>query len=218
MDCVQILETIARTREITIKWTPSQGNVIADALAKKGASEIAFGPEPFIFSNEKRCRTTCEKWLQLKKAERWRTSNRCSHTRSFIISPDEKITKQLFNLDKRKMSYIVGILTGHIRLNAYLKRLGIRDDPDCEFCGNGEEIALHFLCNCPGLGQLRRRLYGFDVLTPGEVMTAPLQNIFDFARQSGRFAGIRTHNGPLLSTLNRRSDDRYGIDASRSNH
>nr|XP_055326437.1 uncharacterized protein LOC129580231 [Sitodiplosis mosellana] len=71
MDCVQILESIARTREITIKWTPahssSEGNGIADALAKKGATEIALGPEPFIFSNEKRCRATCEKWLQEKK-------------------------------------------------------------------------------------------------------------------------------------------------------
>lgn len=220
MDCVQILEIIARRREVTLIWTPAHstsiGNEIADTLAKKGVTELASGPEPFLPSTERKCRAICEKWLQEKKAERWRHTNTCSHTKSLVILPDEKITKQLLSLDKQKVSYIVGILTGHIRLNAYLKRIGIRDDPDCEFCGRGEESAIHFLCNCPNLSQLRSRLYGHSFLNPGEVMTAPLRNIFDFARQSGRFPSLSL-TSPSLSTLNRRGDDRNGINTSRSN-
>lgn len=137
--------------------------------------------------------------------------------KSFVISSDERITKQLPNMDKLKVSYIVGILTGHIRLNAYLKRFGIRDDPDCEFNGRVEESAIHFLCNCQTLSQLRRRVYGHSFLSPGEVMAAPLHSIFDFTRQSGQFPSL-SQTSPSLSTLSRRGDDRNGINASASNH
>lgn len=85
------------------------------------------------------------------------------------------------------MSYTVATLTGHIRLNSYLRRVGIRDDPGCNYCGRTEESAKHFLCDCTELSHIRREVYNCDSLTPDEVMKSNIRNIFNFVKRSGRF-------------------------------
>lgn len=191
MDCIQALNLIAANRELTLIWCPAhsniEGNDRADALARVGTQQMAFGPEPFFPITEKRCRTICKLWLQEKMIARWRNTDKCSHTKHFIISPEVKLTNQLLTFSKLKLSFTIGMLTGHIRLNEYLKRIGVRDDPDCDYCGRDSESAIHFLCNCPQLSQIRKEIYGYSFLTPSEAISAGLSKIFSFAHRSGRF-------------------------------
>lgn len=199
IECHNIMTEIAQRRDITLQWIPAhtsiEGNDRADQLAKKGASSPAQGPEPFIPLSEKRCRLICNKWLQKCCKERWQSTNTCSQTRSFILEPSSKLTTQLLDLDKRKLSLTVSMLTGHVRLNAYLKRIGIRDDPDCDYCGRNEETALHFLCNCPTLSIKRKESFGKEILTPTQVINLNINKIYNFVKKSGRFPSL-TGNSP----------------------
>lgn len=195
LECVKCIMEIAERRQVTITWTPAHTNVIgnlkADALAKMGAHLNVSGTEPFLPIKEKQCRTSCNRWMQDSLNERWRFTNTCSQTKQFIVSPSEKLTKKLLSLNKMELSVITGILSGHIRLNGYLRRIGIRDDPDCNFCGLSEESAIHFLCNCPNLSHIRQAIFGLNMLTPNEVMIQPVRKIYSFVRQTGRFPSLR---------------------------
>ena len=181
---------------MTLLWSPAHsridGNEKADALAKRGTLSKMYGPEPFLPLCEKKCRFICNTWLQESIKRRWNGTIQCSNTRSFMASPSAKTASQLLSLDKLRFSYTVGILTGHIRLNAYLKRIQVRDDPDCDFCGRGEETSIHFLCNCPSLSHIRRTIFGLDMLTPNEVFNFHISKIYDFVYKSGRFASLRS--------------------------
>lgn len=185
------------------------GNVKADLLAKRGANTTAYGPEPFFPITEKRCRTVCNNEMNESMGQRWRAIDSASHTKKFIPAPSVQLTDQFLNLTKLEISVTVGILTGHIRLNKYLKTIGVRDDPDCEYCGETEESAQHFLCDCTALSQHRKVIYNKNTLLPNEVMSTSLKKIVHFVRRSGRFPSLGNYqiqtqilnrHGPRRST------------------
>jgi len=170
------------------------GIVLADTLSRRGSSLKTYEPEPFLPLGEKKCRSICNTWLRAGIDQKWRSTTKCSITRSIITSPSDKIASQLLSLDKLRLSYTMGILTGHIRLNAYLKRIQVRDDPDCDCCGRSEETSLHFLCNCPGLSHIRRSVFGLNMLTSNEVESFHLSKIFKFFQKSNRFPSLRSNS------------------------
>lgn len=217
LDCIEALTAVAQNNQITIIWVPAhsniEGNDIADRLAKKGAHQTAYGPEPFFPFSERRCRAICEKELYEKMVQRWCNTEVASHTKKFIITPCVKLTEQLMNSSKLQLSFTIGILTGHIRLNKYLRKIGVRDDPDCDYCGRAEESAHHFLCECPALSQIRRITYNKDILTANEVMSTQLRKIFHFVRRSGRFPILE--NYPIrLRALFGQDQRHFAINAS----
>lgn len=196
-DCVEILTSISRHRHITIVWVPpfagNECSTEARALAKEGASTTPFGPEPFLPITEGKCRRTCQKWTIERMQQKWRNTTDCAHTKGFISSPDTKFTKQLLQLSKQKVSIIAGLITGHIRLNKYLNVIGIRDDPDCDRCGEGAETAMHFLCKCPGYKILRKNIFNCEILNPSEAISTKIGRIFRFAKESGRFPILESY-------------------------
>ncbi|KAK9500637.1 hypothetical protein O3M35_001867 [Rhynocoris fuscipes] len=54
---------------------------------------------------------------------------------------------------------IVGLQTGHCRLNRHMCNLRIIEDDICRFCHEEEESAVHILCHCYGLAELRFRIF-----------------------------------------------------------
>lgn len=194
IECQNVIKEITERRNLTLSWVPSHSNIVgnlkADALAKKGAIDVTHGPEPFLPLAEKRCREVCENWLSTQLKEIWIFDGNAA-TKRFVLTPNPKLTQQLLRLSKLKMSSTIGILTGHIMLNAYLKRFGFRDDPDCNFCGRSEETSTHFLCNCPALSNIRGQIFGLDFLTPSEIGSQHVGKIFSFIKRSGRFPSNR---------------------------
>lgn len=189
LECIRMLTELARGREVTLIWVPAhsniEGNIRADALAKLGTKLHGPVQQPLI--TERLCRSTCNKWTKEVIAQRWQGTNMCRQAKQFVTSPNCKLADQLLTLDKLKMSVTIGILTGHIRLNAHLNKIGVRDDPDCDRCGGGAESAMHFLCECPGFSSIRKEIYEKDFLTPNEVMSVHINKIYHFVHRSGRF-------------------------------
>ena len=194
LECLSAIGNIAQRRNISLSWIPShsniEGNLIADRLAKRGTLETPQGPEPFLPLQEKRCREACETWLSAQLRELWLFAG-SQATKRFVTAPNLTLTQHLLGLNKLRLSFTVGILTGHILLNAHMKRIGLRDDPDCDRCGQSEETSVHFLCNCPAYCGLRRELFGLDILTPTEVACQHVGKIFSFVKRSGRFVNNR---------------------------
>lgn len=190
IECVRLLELISARRPINLLWVPSHANVvgneIADSLAKRGARTSTDGAEPFLPLEENRIRACSNSWLQDQIPVKWSRVLTCSHTKKFLTRPNEKLSYQLLRLDKRKLRIVIGIITGHFGLNAFLARMGIRADPDCDHCGHIEETAFHFLCKCPGFSETRRHIYGNSAITTEVVMGKPLSKIFAFAQLSNR--------------------------------
>lgn len=51
-------------------------------------------------------------------------------------------------INVRCMGSLVGLLTGHWSNNSYHKKIGLRDEPGCNYCGWSEDTSEseHFLC------------------------------------------------------------------------
>jgi hypothetical protein len=46
--------------------------------------------------------------------------------------------------------------------------MGLLSDQTCAACVNEEELALHFICVCPTLANLRTQIFGKPILSVGE--------------------------------------------------
>lgn len=213
-----MLTELTYSREITVLQIPGrshiEGMAIANTLSKTGS--ITQGPVPQIPITDNLCRRTYNTWVQERITQRWRNTQQCEQAKLFVNTPDSKLTNSLLLLDKLRMSITTGILTGHVRLNYYLQKIGVRDDPDCNFCGGGHERALHFLCECPHYSQTRKAIYGKDFLTPNEVMMADTRKISSFVLSSGRFQNLGNRLFSSHTSLGR-GDGSVTVDVARSN-
>jgi len=66
--------------------------------------------------------------------------------------------KAAAGLSRRQHSMIVHLRTGHVGLNAHLKRIGKAESGDCPHCVGQEETVTHFLLECPHYAMERRAM------------------------------------------------------------
>jgi hypothetical protein len=71
--------------------------------------------------------------------------------------PSNKCFLLAFSLNRDQLRWVVGLFTGHCRLNGHLFKLGLADDPTCERCLEDDESAAHILCDCEAIAYLRFR-------------------------------------------------------------
>jgi hypothetical protein len=72
-------------------------------------------------------------------------------------------------------------------LNKHLHKMGLLSDPTCAACGILEESALHFICVCPTLANLRTKIFGKPILSVSEYEGMSASSFVKFAEKSGRF-------------------------------
>ena len=54
------------------------------------------------------------------------------------------------HLSRAEMSVLMQLRTGHIPLNAFLRRIGRADSPTCPACQHTNEMIHHYLFDCLG--------------------------------------------------------------------
>ena len=59
--------------------------------------------------------------------------------------------------DRRHESVVYRLRIGHVGVNKYLYRVGLKDTPMCDLCG-AEETIEHYILECPGYSQQRDHL------------------------------------------------------------
>jgi hypothetical protein len=98
----------------------------------------------------------------------WNLVSGCRQSKVWIKRPCLKLARFLRNLPRTKLGVLIGLITGHVRLNKYLHGMGPLSDPTCAVCGILEESALHFICVCPTLANLRTQIFGKPILSVSE--------------------------------------------------
>jgi len=186
LDCFNNLQTVALTNRLKIVWIRAhsniRGNDLADARAKEAANGSPIGPEPFLPIDYSRARDAVGKWLTNRCRLTWQGVFGCEHTKKFLVNYNLKFTKQVLNLSKSNLRTVTGLITGHAKVNYHLRKMGIRDDPDCRLCGRDVETAAHLICECDVLADIRLAKMGKITILPNEVDN--VCNITNFFRDA----------------------------------
>lgn len=171
-ECKDYINELGLRNQIALVWVPGhsgvEGNERADEMARVGSSTLAYGPDPQIPIPQSLCVRALKDWLKGKHAERWTEYAGGLHTKCFLPMPNEKFSKALINMDRKRIARVVGALTGHCGLNSHLRKMRLSNTPECT-CGE-EETGIHVICDCPKFSQLRRRYLGGYIVAPSEVL------------------------------------------------
>lgn len=104
-------------------------------MVKQGLPMPFVGPKPFCGITK----AVTREWIVHKSMEWWWNSPEQRQAKQFIIEYSAKFMAGLISKDRKTVKVIVGVLTGHCKLNRQLQLMG--------FFGNLEEgTAEHILC------------------------------------------------------------------------
>ena len=92
------------------------------------------------------------------------------------------------SLTRKQGATLIQLRTEHCRLNQYLHRFKIVDNPNCE-CGHGIETVEHFLLHCRTHEKERKELrkkIGWRKMRIPDLLGNPLKDTLEFVEKTGR--------------------------------
>src|SRR5882724_7354391 len=132
------------------------------------------------------------------KTKKWfESSPRCHRLRSIDPSmPSSRFRKDTQSMERWKTSLLVQLRTGHIPLQAHLKRISKTNSLTCLRCHKVDETVGHYLTECEAFAtqrgrmerQLRRAAKSVSTLLTNPKAFACL---FRFIHDTGRFRGTQ---------------------------
>jgi hypothetical protein len=113
----------------------------------------------------------------------------CRQSKNWIKQPCLKLARFLRNSPSTKLGVLIGLLigTGHVRLNKHLHMMGLLSDPTYATCSIKNESALHFICVCPALANLRNQVFSKPILSVSKYEGMSAGFFVQFAEKTGRF-------------------------------
>jgi hypothetical protein len=84
---------------------------------------------------------------------------------------------------------MVGHFIGHCHLKLHLIKLGLTDDPICEWCVEENESAIRILCDCEAIAYLRFRRLDQVFMGPSDYYGALKNKVQHFIRGVGLIKG-----------------------------
>ena len=150
--------SLKNCKRLHIQWIPShcgiKGNDIADLAAKHGLCQPQIENIPTPESQIK-------KFIRKETHNRWSrtalTAIRTSHLGQIRDDPGPQPWTR--SRSRRLDTAITRLRIGHTALNAHLHRIGVVEDPACEYCGQDETIH-HLFFVCPRYHSERTILQG----------------------------------------------------------
>jgi ribonuclease HI len=139
--------------EFKLVWVPGHmdiaGNEKADEEAKKAAREHPTGQPPLQNKLKSVQVTKINEDTSIAARTAWNRGKTNARQHRKMTRPQRlKSGVQLYgNLPRKQLANLVRLRTGHCRLNSYLSRFNIIEDPSCD-CGRGIENVKHFLLLC----------------------------------------------------------------------
>jgi hypothetical protein len=112
----------------------TDGNEIADQLARQGSSHPFTGPEPALGISAKVAMGVIRDWMSMKYNEHWQSIRGQRQVKGFLKKPSATKAGELLNLSRNQLRIMIGLLTGHCFLKGHLFKLGLVNSPKCNRC------------------------------------------------------------------------------------
>ncbi|XP_059091458.1 uncharacterized protein LOC131886993 [Tigriopus californicus] len=183
----QLLDRLSKKNKVTIQWIKAhyglKGNELADNLAKKGATQIRFGPEPFLPVSRNVYKEAIKKSISKEWSTYWSNSASCRQTKIFIPQTKfEEIPKTLGTVPRTELGKCIQFITGHCNLQRHRHILNDISDPSCRLCNENDETPWHLLAECRGL--IARRWTSFQHPTLPQMPKWSLKQLLGFLKES----------------------------------
>jgi ribonuclease HI len=191
------LQTQRPNLEFRIEWVPGHmdiaGNEKADEEAKKAAIERIAGEFPIQHKLKSAQITKINDDINTSAKKAWNSGKTKARELRKMTRPQRfKTGIQLYGgLPRKQLANLVRLRTGHCRLNSYLHRHNIIEDPKCE-CGRGTETVKHFLLLCKKYEEPRnelRKKVGWRNMRTGNLLGDPklVKETLEYVEKTGRF-------------------------------
>ena len=189
-ECVDALNSLARTKVVQLMWVPGHtgisGNEAADALAQAGARMQVVGPEPILGLSSKVSVGVINARTEKSHMETWHAIPGCRVSKALIEAQKIGRKNKVLKLSRLDLRTVVAVLTGHCRLNEHLNRLGITECATCNLCGQESESSVHYLCKCTAFIAERKAAFGKRKISKQFVRALSLNRIVSFIAETGR--------------------------------
>jgi hypothetical protein len=129
-------------------------------LARLGSERSFIGPEPACGISVGISKRAVRDWTSRDHKKYWESLTGLEQAKGFLQGPSVRRTKELLKLNRNKLRWVTGLLTGHCHLKGHLFKMGLTESPTCERCLEKEESATHILCECEAIAYLRFRHLG----------------------------------------------------------
>ena len=120
-DCVNALNEVGSQRNLILAWVPShegvKGNEAADDLTRQGSSRQFVGPAPSFGTTQSQIRKSINEWIHSRSRDWWLKSPGQRQAKEFLKEQKSEFTRDLLDKDRKTVKMLVGLLTGHCRLN-----------------------------------------------------------------------------------------------------
>ena len=183
--------------EFKIEWVPGHmdidGNEKADVEAKRAALEQLAGEPPLQHKLKSVQITKINDDINTAARKAWNNGKTNARQHRKMTRPQRfKTGVQLYgDLPRKQLANLVRLRTGHCRLNSYLNRRNIIEDPSCD-CGRGIETVKHFLLLCKNYEEPRKELkkkVGARNMRTEILLGDPklVKDTLEFVEKTGRF-------------------------------
>ena len=148
---------------VSIVWIKAHvghfGNEVADSLAKEATElneteAVQMGRPINSIKNAisgKAYRTWASIWLNQKQARM---------TKQFFPVIDNNMSKNIYTYNRKDVTLLVGLITGHNDLNYHANLRGKSETSNCRYCGYVEETFYHLFAKCPRFAKARVDICG----------------------------------------------------------
>lgn len=132
----QSLQEISADNTVLLFWVPGHcgvlGNEEADTLAGNGSRKTPCGPEPFLPMSQAITKLEITDWASTTHGNMWNSTRGCRQSKLCIEKPCMKLAKYLRNLPRVQLGILIGLITGHVRLNEHMFKMALVTDPLCQ--------------------------------------------------------------------------------------
>jgi hypothetical protein len=106
-----------------------------------------------------------------------------------ILGPSAKRMRDLLELNRDQLKWMVGLFTGHCHLKGHPFKLGLTYDPTCERFLEDNETATHILCDCEAIAYFRFCHLGQYFLEQSDYYDALINKVLHFIQSVGLIKG-----------------------------
>ena len=187
----QNLNKLGLLNKVLIQWIPGHeghlGNEVADRLAKRGANEIFWGPEPGLPQTNTFFKNLIREWGRKIHNKEWKRREDCRQTKMFVPEVPPKAKAGLMTTNRSTARTAVQLMTGHNNLRRHRFLMKMEESPTCEKCQLEEETAEHFITECPAYMEERYKVFGSRLLNKSELAAIRVRDLQRFKNETGRF-------------------------------